>query len=275
MIGARRMRRKGTELEGTNHNLPLVRPGETVAIDPGDVHVWTAILDPEAESFSYYEGLLSQDENARSGKYRFPRDQRRFVLCRGILRELLGSYLSAPPNAIEFTLASKGKPMLAAPVNTIDIRFNVSHSQDFAIFAFSVGKEIGVDAELIRDDIEAEQIAERFFSDQEQAELRLLEGEEHRAGFFLCWTRKEAYLKARGDGLEKPLNSFSVTLAPRAPVRLLSEDSFKWSLYSLDVAPGWAAALAVEGVPSRILLSGDPDKAVDAKNTKRGSKILR
>lgn len=247
-------KRKDIDLKGFSYDLGRVQPDGTIPITTGDVHLWTALLDPRTEDLTPFADLLSNEENARSTRFRFPRDQRRFVQCRGILRQLLGGYLLMPPNAVQIISASKGKPMVPAPVNPRDIRFNVSHSHDFAVFALSIGKEVGVDTELIRDDVEAEQIARRFFSDQEQAELTLLEGAKLKMGFFLGWTRKEAYLKARGDGLEKPLNSFSVTLTPEAPVRLLSEDAHKWSLYSLDVAPGWTTALAVEGTPSRILL---------------------
>ena len=217
-----------------------------------EVHLWVASLEGSKENAQNYRELLSAEEKERASKYVFERDRLHFVLCRGILRELLGGYLSLPGKSIEISCGLRGKPVLAGPVQN-DLRFNLSHSHGFAVFAFSIGQELGVDAEHIREDVEAEEIAQRYFSIEERAELSRLEGADKAKGFFLCWTRKEAYLKARGDGLATPLDSFSVTLTPDAPARLVSEDADRWSLHSLELAKGWAAALVVQGTAARIL----------------------
>jgi 4'-phosphopantetheinyl transferase len=239
---------------------PLVSgaPGDGHLIRGGEVHLWTACLESlesSEETLAYYAGLLSPEEGARASKYVFRRDRAHFILCRGILRELLGSYLSVPGKLLEISCAPQGKPVLAHCLQNTDLRFNLSHSHGFAILAFAIGRDLGVDAELIRADIEAEEIARRYFSDVERAELNGLERSGRARGFFLCWTRKEAYIKARGDGLIKiSLDSFSVTLTPDAPARLSSADADRWSLHSLEISKRWAAALVVEGMPTRILI---------------------
>jgi len=206
------------------------------------------------DGLARYAASLSAEEKGRASKYVFPRDRERFIRSRGILRELLGGYLSVPGKSIEISCAPRGKPALAEREQHQDLRFNLSHSQGFAIYAFAIGQELGVDAERIREDVEAQEIAQRYFSIVERAELNRLEAADRARVFFLCWTRKEAYLKARGDGLAIPLDSFNVTLTPDEPARLTSEDADRWSLHSLELGKQWAAALVVEGTPARILL---------------------
>jgi len=216
--------------------------------------VRTAELQADRELIDDYALSLSPSETARASRFVFERDRRSFILCRGMLRAQLGTYLSVPRHTIEISTGPRGKPMLTGPLRKSDLRFNLSHSHGLAIFAFSRGKEVGVDAELIRPDIEAEEIAQRYFSDDERRELGRLKNAERATAFFACWTRKEAYLKARGEGLGARLDSFSVTLTPGAPVLLRSEDACRWSLYSFELRKGWATALVVEGVPNRIVL---------------------
>lgn len=121
-----------------------------------------------------------------------------------------------------------------------------------ALYAITRGREVGIDLEFIRCDLEAEQIAERFFSHSEIATLRALPKHFQKCAFFLGWTRKEAYIKARGEGLSLPLDQFDVSLIPGEPAALLStqpdsDDAFRWSLQELTLASGYVAALAVEG----------------------------
>jgi 4'-phosphopantetheinyl transferase len=236
---------------------PLVSgaPGDGNSIRSGEVHLWCTSLEGSQESLNSYSRLLSREEIARASKYVFRRDQTHFILSRGILRELLGRYLSVPGESIEISSAAAGKPELAQKVQNVDLRFNLSHSHGLAIFAFSIARELGIDAEFIREDVETDEIARRYFSNVEREELSSLKDADRAKGFFLCWTRKEAYVKARGKGLEIPLDSFSVTLTPGAQPRLTSEDAVRWSLHSLELATGWASALVVEGTPARIVVS--------------------
>ncbi len=128
----------------------------------------------------------------------------------------------------------------------------MSHSHGVALYAVTRDREVGIDLEFIRRDLEVEQIAERFFSRRETATLRALPTALREYAFFLCWTRKEAYIKARGEGLSLPLDQFDVSLIPGEPAALLStqpdsDEALRWSLQELTLASGYVAALAVEG----------------------------
>ena len=161
-----------------------------------------------------FSQLLAPDETARAARFHFDHLQRRFILSRGALRILLGHYLDIAANRIEFRYGSRGKPSLAAPAG---IHFNASHSGDVALFAFTLHCEIGVDVEEMRPISDMREIASRFFCAEESTELMALPADERERAFFLCWTRKEAYLKAVGEGLYAPLNDFCVTLRPGEP----------------------------------------------------------
>ena len=170
----------------------------------------------------------------------------------GLLRELLGQYLSTPPDKVQFHYAERGKPALAQtdPTPTAGdppVHFNVSHTRSLALLAFSSDRHLGVDVEFIRPMENWADIARRFFSQNELAELRALPPEQRDEGFYTCWTRKESYIKARGEGLHLPLDSFDVTLTPGLPERLTAEDASNWTLVSLYPREGYAAALTAEG----------------------------
>jgi 4'-phosphopantetheinyl transferase len=221
---------------------------------PGEVHVWSALLEDSKDRLNVYTSHLSKDEIARASRYVFAHHRTNFILARGILRELLARYLSIPEQSIVISSAAQGKPALANAVQGLDLRFNLSHSNGFTVYAFSQGLELGVDVEFIRQDIEAQEIASKYFSKRECEELSGLKGADQVKGFFHCWTRKEAYIKARGEGLKISLDSFSVTLTPGAPARLTSADENRWSVHSIELVPGWASALVVAGNPERIVL---------------------
>jgi 4'-phosphopantetheinyl transferase len=169
-----------------------------------------------------------------------------------MLRTLLGRYLDLEPNGLRFSYGSHGKPALAGECGGGKVRFNLSHSHELALFAFTRGRVVGIDLERIRPDLVNEQIAERFFSPREIAMLRALPGSLEKEAFFTCWTRKEAYIKARGDGLSLPLDAFDVSLVPGEPAELLesrenSNEVSRWCLQELVPDPGYVAAIAVEG----------------------------
>ncbi len=239
-----------------------VRGGEDVRraelVHPDEVHVWHADLDrlPEA----VLAASLSADERERGRRFHFERDRRRFVTARGLLRLVLGRYLDMRPAGVRFGYGPRGKPFLASADG---LRFNVSHSGGLALLAFAWRREVGVDVERLRPVPEAEDIAGRYFSPWEAAELRRLPKGERAAAFFRCWTRKEAFVKATGDGLSRPLDGFDVTVAPGEPARLLrvaGEPGAAGRFWIEDVSPGrgFAAALAVEGSPARVVCrSGD------------------
>lgn len=226
-------------------------PPQHYSLDAAEIHVWRATLDAGSARVDRLAQALSQDEPARAARFHFERDRRRFVVARGLLRTMLGSYLQLPPAALRFVYNEYGKPALA-PEHDSALQFSLAHSGDRALFAFVHGAEIGVDLESIRTDFDFTQLAEQFFSPQEWAQLHTMPAHLQRAAFFRCWTSKEAYIKARGQGLSLPLTSFSVTLRPDEPPRI--EDASngtgvapRWTLYDLAPENGYAGALAVQG----------------------------
>jgi 4'-phosphopantetheinyl transferase len=224
-----------------------------LALLDDEVHIWRADLHCAEPALRHFEQTLAADEKVRADRFYFPRDRNNFISARGILRALLGRYLNYSPALLEFAYGAHGKPSLPATNVGASVQFNVSHSHGLALLAFSRHRHLGVDLERIRPEIAAEEIAERYFSVQELAELLALAPEMRAEGFFRCWTRKEAYVKARGEGLQIPLKSFHVSLTPAQPARLVSLDSNRWSLHSLRPNPQSVGAIVAEGQDSRVL----------------------
>ncbi len=225
---------------------------EQFEFEDQEIHVWRAYLDCEEIGLHRFEETLAPDEKARANRFVFRQDRNRYVAARGALRELLGRYLDRSPAAIEFDYSTKGKPSLRAARNERSIQFNVSHSHGLALLAFALGRNLGIDVEFIRPEFPADEIAQRYFSPKEVMELRTLPPSLRAEGFYLCWTRKEAYIKATGEGLHVPLESFNVSLTPGQPERLESTDSDRWSMRSLYPDPLYAAALVAEGQHLRL-----------------------
>jgi 4'-phosphopantetheinyl transferase len=219
-----------------------------------EVHVWCADLDIEPPALERLAAHLSSEERVRAARFVSPTDRNRFTVARAILRELLGGYLQLPPANICIEAAPHGKPALPNAPGVPDLRFNLSHSHGLALYAFALQREIGIDVEKIRPEFVTEEIGERFFSARERDGLRRLPSELRSEAFFLCWTRKEAYIKARGEGLHIPLDSFDVTLTPNEAAVLTSIDSDRWELHCFQPRPGFVAALVVEAAESQLQL---------------------
>lgn len=215
------------------------------------VNLWRTWLDLPADDCARFFQTLSNDERERAEHFHFPSDRIRFVVGRGFLRALLARYVDIPPGDLCFRYGRFGKPVLAA-AEPQGIQFNVSHSHGLAVYAVTRQRAVGIDVEYIRHIPDMEQVAERFFAASEVVALRSVAREKLAEAFFNCWTRKEAMVKACGDGLTMPLDSFTVSLAPGEPARLLSSGSNGlaascWQLEKLNLAPGYVGALAVEG----------------------------
>jgi 4'-phosphopantetheinyl transferase len=213
--------------------------------------VVAARLDVPPEAVRASAALLSDSERQRASRFRFERDRSRFIVARAKLRELLGTRLRVPPETVELMYGPHGKPALAPGFSDSDLRFNVSHCDDLAVFAFSQGREIGIDVEAVHWFADADEIASRFFSERENEAFRALEPLEKPQGFFNCWTRKEAFIKALGDGLDHPLDCFDVTLAPDEPPKILRVentpgDRCGWTVDSFVPLPGFVAAVVTE-----------------------------
>jgi 4'-phosphopantetheinyl transferase len=224
-------------------------PAPSLTLTAREVHVWHAKLDDHAAE--HLRPLLADDEIARADRFHFAKDRNHYVVARAWLRKLLGEYLNVPAGGLRFVYGEKGKPALNAS-RAGAINFNLAHSHGRAVFAFSHGREIGVDLEFIRADVECEEIAERFFSAREVAELNTVPAELRKQAFFNCWTRKEAYIKARGEGLSLPLDEFDVTLLPGEAAALRRnhkepDEVGRWTMQSVSVPEGYVAALVVEG----------------------------
>ena len=227
-------------------------PPPTLPLGRDEVHVWRASLDPPASKAQTLQSTLATDELERAERYHFQRDRRRFIVARGVLRAILGRYTGMEPLQLRFCYGFRGKPMLAREHGTSSLRFNVSHSCDLALYAVTRDRKVGIDLERIQPDLTGEELAERFFSPREVAILRALPRDEQPQAFLSCWTRKEAYIKARGDGLALPLDRFDVSFGPGEPAALLGvkgdpQEAARWSLQELEPGPGYVAALAVEG----------------------------
>ncbi|MGH7308851.1 MAG: 4'-phosphopantetheinyl transferase family protein [Candidatus Rokuibacteriota bacterium] len=217
---------------------------------PGEVHVWLASLTATPGARRALWEILDENERARALAFRFPVHRQRFVAARGTLRLILGRYLGHAPARLRLGADPNGKPVLAS--GALDLQFNVSHSEDLAIFAVAQGRQVGVDVERVRGDLDIEAIARRTFSALEVDALWSLPRPSRTSAFFACWTLKEAYLKARGDGLAVPLDAFAVSIGAGGPARLLEvrgapEDPRRWSLRTLAVDGPYQAAVAVEG----------------------------
>ena len=226
-------------------------PDELV-LGSGEVHVWRAALDLRPTQYAKLSTTLAPEEGVRAARFRFRKDRKHFIAARGALRDILSRYVSHEAAQLEFCCDRGGKPNLAASINASGLRFNLSHSHGLALYAIARGREVGVDVELIRTRVADGQIAERFFSPREASDLKSVPVGLQSEAFFSCWTRKEAYLKARGDGLAVPLDSFEVSLVPGEPAALLSSryeprDTSRWTLQALTPRTGYIAAVAAEG----------------------------
>jgi 4'-phosphopantetheinyl transferase len=235
------------------------------SLPPSAVHLWIVPLEAPETAWKSWQEVLSADEQARAARFHFERDRRRFVVTRASLRRLLASYTRSDPALLAFSYSSYNKPSLSE--SPTDIRFNVSHSGELALLAITHGREVGVDIEKIRPEVEAETLAERFFSPAERKALRGTPAKGKSAAFFRGWTCKEAFVKAQGMGLSLPLDCFDVELEPEKPAALLATrpdaaEAKLWSLHLVEVPDGYAAALAVQGSLGELMMLGFESQGV-------------
>ena len=224
--------------------------GRHPALSADEVHVWRASLDVGEARARAAEQVLDDAELVRAGRFLQELHRSRFLVGRAALRVLLGRYLGVAPRDVALVYGEHGKPRLASESGgPHPLRFNLSHCGGVALLAFALGREVGVDVERPRVGLDAEGIAERFFSRRESAELRALPVGQRSSAFASGWTRKEAYLKGLGSGLARPLAGFSVSLAAAMatdPVPLEDDAAEGWEIRVLDPGEGYAGALAVE-----------------------------
>jgi 4'-phosphopantetheinyl transferase len=217
------------------------------------VCVWQARLDAGADRLDGYGHVLSQDEHARAKRFVFDRDRRRFIVARAALRQVLAAYLEVAPEQLEFDYGERGKPALRGSRGADWLRFNVAHSDELALIGVARGLTLGVDVEYARPLPDALSIAEHYFTPAEKAVLRAADGVAQQRVFFTYWTRKEAVLKATGDGLSLPLDQVNVEWTSTAEsesthcLEVLDLAGVSHTLRVVDLVPadGYLGALAV------------------------------
>jgi len=217
-----------------------------------EAHVWTALLSEVSGSLAVFDDLLSADERATAAHFLRPDDRCRYIAAHGILRQLLGQYQSMAPAGLVFDKNVFGKPELAPRAAGASFTFNLAHSDDVIACVVALGRQVGVDVEAIRADLDVMELAESQFSPEETAALRSISPSERIDAFFRCWTRKEAFVKARGEGLGFPLSNFSVSFGATEPPGLqwvIDDPSApaRWSVFDFTPTPGYAGAVVIEG----------------------------
>lgn len=233
----------------------LLKVTEALAVatlGENELHIWHARLSDLADQLPRLGALLCPEERARAGRFYFERDRNAFILSRAILRSLLGEYCRIPADKIAFGYGPRGKPVVHVPAGCSPVEFNVSHSHGMAVYAIARDCPVGIDVEYVREVKEADGIVTGQFAPEEISAYRALSTAAKQRGFFHLWTRKEAYIKALGEGLGHPLDRFAVSLEPGA-ARFLRIDSAPdrendWMLRDLALDPSYIAAVAVRGV---------------------------
>jgi 4'-phosphopantetheinyl transferase len=259
---------------GSSEGVPVepALPGTRASFTNEAIEVIATRLDLRSEAVRASATLLSEAEQQRASRFAFDLDRRRFTAARSQLRRLLGVRLDVQPDSVELVYGERGKPALAPRFAASGLRFNVAHCNDVAVYAFSRGREIGIDVEAVRVIRDADDIAASFFSRRENEAYSALDLSDKPLGFFNCWTRKEAFIKALGDGLYHPLNRFDVSLAPGEPARILRVENVPgnlcgWTLHGFLPGLGLTGAVVVRKlaheltskvVPERVLVRSLP-----------------
>jgi 4'-phosphopantetheinyl transferase len=215
--------------------------------EPSEVHIWRALLDLNPIHLSRLWETLTPTERSRAGRFQFDEDRRRFVAGRGILRDILARYLGKREMVLELSYGPSGKPALPPAMGEEQLHFNLSHCRNLAVYAISQNSEVGIDVEFIEPSFASEAIAEQFFAPPEVSSLRTLPPRLWPEAFFNCWTRKEAYVKALGDGLRITLDSFEVSLTPGEPAALRGGADPGWSICCFEPAQDCVGAVVARG----------------------------
>ncbi len=215
---------------------------QNIQLSSQEIHVWLVNLKTISDSIPTMYSLLSFDEINKANEFKAEQHKVNYILTRGSLRKILTLYLQVEAEEIKFLYNEYGKPYLDSNYIENSLYFNLSHSDDLAIFAISKTNNLGIDLEKIKSIDDYLNIAQENFSQQEVADLMSYTKDEQLAAFYRCWTRKEAFIKAIGDGLSYPLNQFTVSLKTKELGLIQC-----WSIHSLIPIPGFESALAFDG----------------------------
>jgi len=225
-------------------------PSEPLNLRQNDVHVWSFCLDVPVASLTRFHGILSPDELERAQRFHFEKHRKRYIAGRGWLRTLLGGYLGIPPEGITFAYGEYGKPELLGKCGNQEIHFNLTHSDSIACAAVTRAGAVGLDIEHVRPLTDMGELVNRFFSPRESSLFEMLNRNEQPGAFFNLWTRKEAWLKATGEGISQYLKQVEVSFLPGETPQLLElperfQRACEWSLHALNPGPGLKGALAI------------------------------
>lgn len=230
-------------------------PGK-VELNRDEAHVWSIFWPTFLSHRGVLARLLSSEETIRAERFKFPLDRDRFIVIHGMMRVILGRYARVSPASLRLHTDDNGKPFLPPDDAGLHLFFNLSHSSELGVLAICAVGPVGIDVEKVNEQYADEEIA-RYFSPGEIIALQSLPPESRADGFFHCWTRKEAYLKARGDGLSFPLDQFEVSVAASPSGEWLRVDGDnaegkRWRLFSFSPTPGYLAALVVEHAITKV-----------------------
>lgn len=240
-------------------------PPQNLYLADEEVHIWRGFLDLPESLIHNFMKLLSEDELIRANRFYFSKDKDRYIAARSMLRKILSFYLDIEPNAVRFRYSQHGKPSLhpdmdglKLPIQTSNLKFNLSHSNSIALVGITLNRQIGVDVEYTKHLPDADEIAGRFFSSQENLIYQELKQAQKQTAFYRCWTRKEAFIKAIGEGLSFPLGQFAVNFLPNEEpciehINGQKNQGRKWSLEAFKPDPKYIGAVAVKGKNLRFI----------------------
>jgi 4'-phosphopantetheinyl transferase len=233
-----------------------IAPGQP-CLSEDEIHVWASCLDVAPTISAVFAVSLSEGERMRAKKFRFRQHQNFFIAGRGLLRAIMSYYLQVEPARVEFKYNLQGKPDLTRPFDSSGIHFNLAHSEDLALFAVTRIGPVGIDVERIRVNEDARELMNWFCSPRERELFDNLAAQEKQLAFFNLWTRKEAFLKATGEGITQLLNQVEVAFRPGEPARFIavsgdSERAYRWSVHDLSPAPDFVAAVAIQAKNVRL-----------------------
>jgi 4'-phosphopantetheinyl transferase len=239
-----------------NNMLEVPQPGSK-NLRAGETHIWTADIITGAETLADLEGLLSPVELVRAGKFRFEKHRSQYIFCQGVLRRILATYSGPSPREIVFETNPFGKPYVRPSAGRIPLQFNMAHSESLVVIAVALERSVGVDTEFVRAIDHMDLIAADYFTTNERAMIEAFPRKDKETAFYICWTRKEAFIKAVGKGLSIPLNSFDVSMSPGETARPLpwSKESPQvdtWWLSDLTLRDRYVGALVIEGETPQI-----------------------
>jgi 4'-phosphopantetheinyl transferase len=245
-------------------------PASRMEIAPNEIHLWLIGLDLAEDSVEHLRRLLSAGERQRERGFHFRADRRRFIVSHGMLRMILGGCVNQRPEEVCFCFEEHGKPYLEPSTNPNGISFNMAHSNELALVGVCRSLRIGVDIEYKDVRHATGEIAHRHFAREELAVFAALSASAQTEAFFTTWTRKEAYIKARGEGVFLGLDGFAIVSDAEArPVLVRSSHqnrSQSWQFRDLSLHEHYAAALAIDGSKSwMIFVREDSGSAVNGK----------